>query len=108
MGKKKGIGVITGLCAIALVGTKLFKLLNVKEKYSAEWMESLSDEELEAEREKVRQAWCSVGKDFSSAVKLESILRKFDKEMSNRAWKGSKEYGYPKHGEHGWYLSGDD
>lgn len=30
MDKKKGIGVITGLCAIAIVGTKLFKFLSGK------------------------------------------------------------------------------
>ena len=50
MDKKKGIGVITGLCAIAIVGTKLFKFLSGEEKYSNDWMESLSDEELESER----------------------------------------------------------
>ena len=108
MDKKKGIGVITGLCAIAIVGTKLFKFLSGEEKYSNDWMESLSDEELESEREKVRQDWCSAEKDFSMAVKLESILNQFDKEMSKRARKDKKEYGYPKHGEHGWYLSEDD
>ncbi len=108
MDKKKRIGIITGLCAAAFVGTKLFKFLNGEEKYSDDWMEALSDEELEAEREKVRQDWCSADKDFSIAVKLESILRQFDKEMSKRAWKDKKEYGYPKHSEHGWYLSGDD
>lgn len=110
MNAKKGIGVIASVRTVIFAGVKLFKFLSDEEnpKYSNEWIKSLSDSELEMEREKVRQDWCSAPKDFSLAVKLESILNQFDREMSNRAWNGKTEYGYPKHSEHGWYLSGDD
>lgn len=46
--------------------------------------------------------------EFSSAIRFESILNKFDKIISKRSCNGDNEYSYPKHSEHGWYLSGDD
>lgn len=94
------------------IGLELFKLINNKanKKYSKEWMQSLSDDELETEREKVRKFLCSAKKTPSEAVWAESMLRQFDKEMSDRAWNGKDEteYEYPKHTKHGWYLSDDD
>lgn len=92
------------------IGLDIFKLLSSKQpkKYSKEWMQSLSDNELETEREIVRKYWCSVEKTLSEAVWAESVLNQFDREMSNRAWKGREDYGYPKHTKHGWYLSDDD
>lgn len=46
--------------------------------------------------------------EFSPAIRFESILNKFDKIISKRSCNGDNEYSYPKHSEHGWYLSGDD
>ena len=92
------------------IGLDIFKFFICKQhkKYSKEWMQSLSDNELETEREKVRKYWYSAEKTLSEAVWAESVLNQFDREMSNRAWNGKKDYGYPKHTKHGWYLSDDD
>ena len=54
---------------------------------------------------KYSPAW--FGSDYSEAVRLENLLRRFDKELSRRAWAG-EEPGYPVHREHGWYLPNDD
>jgi hypothetical protein len=88
----------------------LLKLLsdNKNTKYTDNWFESASDDQLETEREKVRQEYCSSGDNYSLAVGLEKLLWKFDDVTSERAWNGSNDYGYSKHREHGWYLSNDD
>ena len=106
--KKSTGGVIAGLCVIAVTG--IFKYLNGREypKYSKEWMQSVSDSELDVEREEIRKAWCSEPKDISRAVELESILNQFDREIHKRKSNDSSDYGFPRHTEHGWYLSGDD
>ncbi len=108
---KKSTGrIIAGLCAIAVTGFEIIKYLNEREypKYSNEWMESLSDSEIDTEREEIRKAWCSEPKDLSRAVELESILDQFDREIYKRRSSDSSGYDFPRHTEHGWYLSGDD
>lgn len=54
--------------------------------YSDHWFKTASDAELDSEREKVRQAFCSAGADTSKAIELEKLLHKFDMVMSERAW----------------------
>ena len=108
---KKSTGrIIAGLCAIAVTGFEIIKYLNGREypKYSNEWMESLSDSELDTEREEIRKAWCSEPKDLSRAIELESILDQFDREIHKRKSSDSSGYVFFIHIEHGWYLSGDD
>jgi len=84
----------------------LLKLLsdNKNTKYSSNWFESLSDEELETEREKVRLHHCSGDENALN------ILYNFDNETRKRENKGheNEEYISPKHREHGWYLRNDD
>ncbi|WP_300380190.1 hypothetical protein [Clostridium sp.] len=77
---------------------------NQNTKYSNNWLESKSDDELETEREKVRLDHCS------GDEKAWNILGRFDNEMRKRENIGheNEEYKYPKHREHGWYLSNDD
>ena len=76
--------------------------------YSSKWLNNASDDELDTEREKVRQAFCSSGDNYEKASKLQNTLYRFDKEMSKRAW-GDEEPKAPSiHREHGWYLSNDD
>ena len=107
MGVKKSIGTIIGVVGvgIAAIGV-LVKILGNQDvqKYSDEWLESKSDDELKTEREKVRLEYCS------GDEKAWDILEKFDNEMRKRANIGheNEEYKYPKHREHGWYLSNDD
>lgn len=102
---KKSIGKVIGIGA-AITGVVLFKLLSDNEntKYSNNWFESKSDDELETEREKVRLDHCS------GDEKAWNILERFDNEMRKRANIGheNEEYKYPNHREHGWYLSNDD
>lgn len=107
MNKKKVFGIFIG---IAAVGIGLFKALSdgSKEKYSDKWFDSLSDDELDIEREKVRQEYCSAGDDFSAAVKLQRLLWKIDDIIRKRKYDESEEYAYPKHSEHGWHLPSDD
>lgn len=83
---------------------KFFKDDETDKGYSKKWLESASDEDLETEREKVRLDHCSGDENAWD------ILEKFDDEMRKRANKGheNEEYKYPKHREHGWYLSNDD
>ena len=79
-------------------------------KYSNSFFKNATDDQLKAEREKVRQVWASAGlNNISDAEesRLFNLLHRFDSVISNRAWAG-KEKGYPVHREHGWYLSNDD
>ena len=76
--------------------------------YSAQWFETATDEVLNEEREKVRLAYCASGGNISEAISLQYLLRRFDDEMSKRAW-GDKTPRAPSiHREHGWYLPNDD
>lgn len=77
------------------------------EKFTKRWYESRSDEELDREREKVRQDYCNPELDDDYRASLYFTLKSFDGEMSRRAWEG-KEPGHPAHSEHGWYLPSDD
>ena len=76
--------------------------------YSDHWFKTASDAELDSEREKVRQAFCSAGADTSKAIELEKLLHKFDMVMSERAWGEEKPRASSRHSEHGWYLPNDD
>lgn len=106
---KKIIKNVIGIGA-AIAGVALITLLsdNKNTKYSDNWFKSVSDDELEIEREKVRQEYSSSGDNYSLAVGLQKLLWRFDDVMSKRAWNGSNDYGYPKRREHGWYLPNDD
>ena len=76
--------------------------------FGKKWFGSASDEELEIEREKVRQDFCNPTLDDDYRESCYETLGKFDKEMSKRTW-GDKEPHAPSiHREHGWYLSNDD
>jgi hypothetical protein len=101
--------IVISIGAVATV-FGLVKVLSGKtpSRYSEKWFEVLPDDELASEREKVRKAFCTAGKDLVQAIRLENLLGMFDKEMSRRAWSGHSEYEFPVHREHGWYLSGKD
>jgi hypothetical protein len=79
--------------------------------YADKWFNSATDSELDIEREKVRVVFSTAGRNNlsdSEVNKLERLLNRFDKEMSNRAWDGRTDYKYPAPREHGWYLPNDD
>ena len=75
-------------------------------KYGHKWFESISDEELDAEREQIRQDIYCNG-DWSK----EGLLNLFDNEQVRRMnEKFQKEHpdAKPRHREHGWYLDNDE
>lgn len=91
------------------VGVGLLKLLSdmYDTKYNDKWFKSLSDDELEAEREKVRLNYCASQTD-AEATKNQNLLWKFDDVMRSRDPIDNDDYVYPPHREHGWYLPNDD
>lgn len=103
MNIKKIVGTGVGLAATGLV---MYKLLSGNEppKYSRKWFETVSDEVLNSEREIVRKQFCSAGDDFSLAVCLENLLRRFDSELGKRAWGDEIPHGPGYHREHGYNL----
>lgn len=112
-----GISISTLIALFVGIKNKdsLEKLWNVlKEKienanlYSDDWFDKVTDEKLEIEREKVRLASFSVGDNFNEACRLENLLRRFDKEMSKRAWKNEIPHAPSIHREHGWYLPNEN
>jgi len=76
------------------------------EKYSREWLESLSKDNLEAEREKVRLEFVASGSNLSKATRLQNLLYAFDDEMARR--RPEVPSGPTIHREHGRYLPNDD
>lgn len=101
--------VALGLGVIA-AGHGIAKIASGKEpaKFSTKQFESLSDTDLNTEREIVRKAFCASGDDFNLAARLQNLLGMFDKELSKRAWSGCIDYGFPVHSEHGWHLPSKD
>lgn len=76
--------------------------------YSSKWFEKATDAELNAAREKVRLDYCASGDNFKAACSLQNLLRRFDKELSKRAWGDEIPHAPSIHREHGWYLPNDD
>lgn len=74
--------------------------------YSNRWFENATDVDLHAEREKVRLDYCKSG--GTNADSLYNLLRRFDEEMSKRAWGNETPHAPDIHREHGWYLPNDD
>ena len=79
MGTKKFlIGV--GTFILGAVGTGFLFAMNS----SSPCLSSLSDEELNEEREKVRLDFCASGNDFDRAVQLQKELYRYDDELLRR------------------------
>lgn len=76
--------------------------------YSPKWFETVTDDILSTECEKVRLEYCTTGNNFSEASRLQKLLWRFDKEMSKRAWGDEIPHAPSIHREHGCYLPNDD
>ena len=87
---------------------QLKKEITKVDMYSSKWFETVTDETLNMEREKVRIAYCSSGDNFSEADRLEKLLNMFNKEISKRAWGDEIPHAPNINREHGWYLPNDD
>lgn len=94
--------------AIKALWDQLNEEIKKANMYSSKWFESVTDETLSTEREKVRLTYCSSGDNFSEACRLQNLLWRFDKEMSKRAWGDEIPHAPSIHREHGWYLPNDD
>ena len=105
------IAVVLGLKnkdAIKALWDQLNEEIKKANMYTSKWFESVTDETLSTEREKVRLAYCSSGDNFSEASRLQNLLWRFDKEMSKRAWGDEIPHAPSIYREHGWYLPNDD
>ena len=78
--KKALVGI--GTFILDAVGIVDFSMMNSESTSS---FSSLSDDELQTKREKVRLDYCSSGNSFEKAVQLEKELDRFDNEMRRRA-----------------------
>lgn len=94
--------------AIKSLWNQLNEEIKKDEMYTVGWFESVADEVLNKEREKVRVEYCSSGDDFVKASRLQNLLWRFDEEMSKRAWGNETPHAPSIHREHGWYLPNDD
>ena len=94
--------------AIKALWKQLSEEIEKANMYSSKWFESVTDEVLSEEREKVRLAFCSSGDNFSEACRLQNLLWRFDDEMRKRAWGDEIPHAPSIHREHGWYLPNDD
>ena len=70
-----------------------------KKKYSEEWIESLSNEDWNQEREKVRVDY--------EREDWRELLDRFD-EVHRKKHDDGKPWNPPKHTAHGWHLPDDD
>ena len=95
-----GVGVLTVAASILVAFTN-------KDEFS-DFLENATDDELDAEREKVRLDYCNPDLDDDYRISCQNKLRAFDSEMSKRAWGDEEPHAPNYHREHGWYLSNDD
>lgn len=105
------IAVVLGLKnkdTIKALWDSLNKEIKKANMYSSKWFETVTDDTLSSEREKVRLAYCSSGDNFSETSNFQNLLWRFDKEMSKRAWGDEIPHAPDIHREHGWYLPNDD
>lgn len=95
-----GVGVLTVAASILVAFTN-------KDEFS-DFLENATDDELDAEREKVRLDYCNPDLDDDYRISCQNKLRVFDSEMSKRAWGDEEPHAPNYHREHGWYLPNDD
>ncbi len=109
---KKILGIV-GVSAIGVIALLWTAISSNKENEECvddfdDLLRNGTDEELAREREKVRVDYCNPDLDMEYRTSCENKLRRFDDEMSKRAW-GDEEPKAPSyHREHGWYLTNDD
>ena len=73
-------------------------------------LRSLSDSELEDEREVLRQQYVSGNLNLTEADELYNEMLRYDEEMirrSNETYERENPGAGSRHREHGWYLSND-
>lgn len=86
--------------AIKALWNQLNEEIKKANMYSSKWFETVTDDVLSMEREKVRLDYCASGDNFSEASRLQNLLWRFDKEMSKRAWGAEIPHAPSIHREH--------
>ena len=77
-------------------------------KYTYDWFENASIDELEEEREYVRsQIYCNSAAGYDLQCKAQKLLDIFDNYLRRKKDDGT-EWAPPKSTRHGWYLPDDD
>jgi hypothetical protein len=102
---KKALGI--GASVLSVVVLAIFGILGDKDDF-ADFLKNATDEELAAEREKVRLDFCIPNLDENYRISCRNKLSAFDAEMSKRAWGDEEPHAPSRRREHGWYLSNDD
>lgn len=102
---KKVLGIGAGVLSVAVVS--ILAVLSNKDDF-ADLLKNATDEELDAEREKVRLDFCNPDLDDDYRTRCQNKLNAFDSEMTKRAWGDEKPHAPSYHREHGWYLPNDD
>lgn len=102
---KKVLGIGAGVLSVTAVS--ILAILSNKDDFS-DFLKNATDEELDAEREKVRLDFCNPDLDDDYRISCQDKLRAFDSEMSKRAWGDEEPHAPSYHREHGWYLPNDD
>lgn len=93
--------------AIKALWESLEKEIEKGSLYSAKWFKNASLEELEKAREVVRLDYVNSDLDLDYRNQCWNLLSRFDNAIGKIKW-AEKEFGYPVHSSHGWYLSSDD
>ena len=101
---KKVLGIGVGVLTVA---ASILAAFTNKDEFS-DFLENATDDELDAEREKVRLDYCNPNLDDDYRISCQNKLRAFDSEMSKRAWGDEEPHAPNYHREHGWYLPNDD
>lgn len=93
--------------ALADLGNLIKENIEKGTPFSGKWLKKASLDELKDARELVQKDYLNPELDMDYRSKCWDLLSRFDNAIGKKEWAG-KEYGYPVHSEHGWYLSSDD
>ena len=91
-------------------GYALYKVLSGKEpaKYSLRWIENLTNDEWEKEREILQEKFRNPQNDSTTKDVCGRLLDLFDKVKSKRDWNGQTPRGQTYHREHGGIAKKED
>lgn len=102
---KKILGIGVGVLSVAAVS--ILAIIGNKDDF-VDFLKNATDDELNAEREKVRLDFCNPNLDDDYRNRCQAKLSAFDSEMSKRAWGDEEPHAPSYHRENGLYLPNDD
>jgi hypothetical protein len=102
---KKALGI--GASVLSVVVLAIFGIWGDKDDF-ADFLKNATDDELDAEREKVRLDSCNPNLDLNYRISCRNKLSAFDAEKHKRHPGNEEPHAPSRHREHGWYLPNDD